>query len=53
MYILNEGDKVPACTTKDGEHQFVVQKRPANFQSGWHEDKCEICGVVIGYDTSD
>jgi hypothetical protein len=53
MYNLNAGDKIPPCTTKDGYHKFVVQNCPSNCQSGWHEDKCEVCGITIGYDTSD
>lgn len=53
MIILNETHKIPECTSEDKRHDFVITKQPPNNRSGWHEEKCSICGLEIGYDDSD
>ena len=51
-YNLMEGDEYPHC--KDGgSHKFIAVRYPSGHRSGWHEDLCEICGIIVGYDTSD
>jgi hypothetical protein len=52
-YCLNAGQKPPPCSSKNGIHVWVEISKPDNYQSGWHEDKCSVCGVIVTYDTSD
>jgi len=39
---------------KEGKsHDWVNYRRPRDNRSGWHEDKCRVCGQIRCYDTSD
>ena len=51
--ILNEGGEIPKCKSADGKHKLIITKRPDGNRSGWHEERCEICGQEISYDDSD
>ena len=51
-YNLMEGDKPPICSRKEG-HDWQEIEKPRNFRGGWHRDRCTICNVEVGYDTSD
>ena len=51
--ILNEGGKIPECTSPNKKHNFRVIRKPEGNRSGWHEEQCEICGQHISYDDSD
>lgn len=43
---------LPDC--EEGKvHVWGAVKTPQGCQSGWHVDKCGICGLTSEYDTSD
>jgi len=50
-YNLME-EKAPRCKDKSA-HDWISIKKPKGNNSGWYEDKCMRCDVVIAYDTSD
>lgn len=50
--FLNEKDKIPNCKFSKA-HRFYNIIKPEGNRSGWHEDKCDICGLIICYDDSD
>lgn len=52
-YNLMENPELPKCTKNEGFHTWVAIKKPQDNKSGWHEDKCLDCGIIIGYCTSD
>lgn len=53
-YNLMAGENPPPCPgTADGKHDFKPKDKPEGNNSGWHNDECTRCHVVVGYDTSD
>lgn len=50
-YLLNCGAQPPEC--KEGKHVWKRVCSPGASSSGWYKEKCEKCGVMIEYDTSD
>ena len=52
LMIDGESTKVPFCV--DGNaHEFKTTVKPQGCNSGWHEEKCAICGITVGYDSGD
>jgi hypothetical protein len=52
-YCLNAGAEVPDCTSEDQKHDYESIQCPSGHRSGWHVDKCKVCGIIVEYDTSD
>jgi hypothetical protein len=51
-YCLNAGAKVPECKNGGG-HDYEQLQSPPGHRSGWHVDRCKVCGIIVEYDTSD
>ena len=51
--LMWEGTELPKCESKNGQHSWVCIRSPLGNRSGWHVDKCEVCGIETEYDTSD
>jgi len=52
-YVLNAGAVPPDCTTEDKRHKWVTVSSPSGHYSGYHVEKCSVCGIIQEYDTSD
>ena len=49
-YCLNAGDVVPECEkSEDGCHDYVE----TSGRNCWHVNKCQKCGIIMEYDSSD
>lgn len=53
-FSLMAGQEPTPCPQAiDGKHKWVIIDRPLNNRSGYHKERCELCGATCDYDTSD
>ena len=43
---------LPDCE-EGRQHEWITVKRPPDNRGGWHIRRCEVCGLIYQYDTSD